>query len=82
MNQFQKELSVQSLPGEIHYRQFKFGIGKQMKPNVLFVNFQQIIGWLLREDRGYEKNKQSGRSTPVAQHPHVASGKWRVCQRC
>ena len=73
MNQFQNELSVQSFAREVHYRQFKFGIGMQMKPDILFVNFQQTIVWLLREDRGYEKNKQSGRRTPVAQHPHVAS---------
>jgi hypothetical protein len=73
MNEFEKELPLQSFAREVHYRQLKFGLGKQMKPDILFVNFQQTLGWLLREDRGYEKNKQSGRRTPLAQHRHVAS---------
>ena len=64
MNQFQKELSVQSLGGEIQYRQFKFGMGKQMKPDVLFVNFQHTIGWLLREDGGMKKISRAAEAHP------------------
>jgi len=42
------------LPRKINYRQLKFGLGKEVKPDVVFVNFQQTIGWLLREDKRYE----------------------------
>jgi hypothetical protein len=39
MNEFQKELSFQSLARKIHYRQLKLGLGKEVKPDIGLVNF-------------------------------------------